>query len=230
MLKAIVFDFDGVIVDSEPLHYQAFLQVARQELGLEFSYQQYIDRYIGFDDRDAFREMFTVAGKDAWRDDLNRVTELCQRKGDAFEQIVSRGIEAFPGVLELIDHAWRKMPIAIASGATRLVIDRICARPGIAVRFTTFVTADLVKRSKPDPQTYALAVEHLAARRPEIVIRPEDCVAIEDTAAGIASARGAGLWPLGVTNSTDAANLHQAHRVVTTLAGLHTDQLAKWFG
>lgn len=226
MLKAIVFDFDGVIVDSEPLHYRAFLRVARG-FGLDFSYDEYVQRYIGFDDRDAFRAMLVDARVTGQTPDL---ALLCREKGDAFEEIVNQGVTSFPGVVEFIAHAADRLPVAIASGATRRDIDLVLAKLDLADRFELIVSADQVSKSKPHPQTYRLAVEGLAQRHAEAGLTAGSCLAIEDTAAGIESARGAGLWTLGVTTTGSAASLAQAHRVVAGLVGLNVPTLEAWFG
>ncbi len=231
MLKAIVFDFDGVIVDTEPLHYQAFIRVAKG-LGVGFDYAQYLERYVGFDDRDGFRAMLTdtpgAADRDAAGDD--RVVRLCEQKAQAFEAIVSEGFDPIPGSIELIQHAKDRLPLAIASGAIQRDIDPILGKLGLTDVFDPVVTADDVARSKPDPETYRLAVRGLAARRPDLAIQAAHCLAIEDTTAGIASARQAGLATLGLAGTYPANQLHHAHRVVDSLVGLTADQLAKWFG
>ena len=129
MIKAIVFDFDGVIVDSEPLHYQAFLRVARG-LGIEFDYAQYLDRYVGFDDRDGFRAMLAdMSGSTPhYPGDNDQIALLCQEKAHAFETVVAEGFETIPGILGFIDQARQQMPIAIASGATKRDIDLILGK------------------------------------------------------------------------------------------------------
>jgi len=227
MLKAIVWDVDGVIVDSEPTHYRAFAQVAKQ-LGSQFSWEEYLDRYIGYDDRDVFRILLTEAGKaDKCPDDI---PSLCAEKAAIFDQIVEQGIQPMPGAVELIDSAGRQMPLAISSGATQRDIDLILGKLGLLDRFDTIVTADDVARSKPDPQGYAMAVAALAQRRPELGLAPDNCLAIEDTAAGIQSARDAGLMTLGVAYTGPAELLHAAHRIVDTLEGLDIEQLQEWFG
>ncbi|HEX7008643.1 MAG TPA: HAD family phosphatase [Phycisphaeraceae bacterium] len=231
MLKAIVFDFDGVLVDSEPLHYRAFLEVGRGELGLSFDYEEYLDRLVGYDDRDAFRLLLTQAGQQHGQAELEaRVAQLCQQKQQAFEQQVGLGVTAISGALELVDEAAAAMPIAIASGATVRDIELVLGGLGRRDRFQVIVAADHVRRSKPDPESYALAVEQLAQRHKSLELSPADCLAIEDTAAGIASARGAGLMTLGLATTGPADRLHNAHRVIPSLQGVGLAQLREWFG
>jgi beta-phosphoglucomutase len=224
MIKAIVWDFDGVIVDSEPLHYRAFLRVAKG-FGFDFTWDDYVEKFIGYDDRDAFRIMLGRPPEPTPDEDLDHLAKLCDEKALAFEAVVNKCIEPIPGSITLIDQAAQTgMTQAIASGATRRDIELILDKLNLASRFTLVVSADDVARSKPDPQTYRLACEGLG-------IASNACLSIEDTPAGITSARGAGLWSVALNSSaTDSSQLHQAHRMVETLEGLTVEQLQEWFG
>ena len=225
MLKAIVFDFDGVVVDSEPLHYRAFMVVGKG-IGVAFDYAHYLQHYIGFDDRDAFRVMLASA---RLPDDDAHVAELCRQKKNAFENLVNQGAAAIPGAVDLIDEAHGQVPIAIGSGATSFDIELMLKGLGRRDRFEVIVSADDVYRSKPDPATYRMAVEQLAAKHPGLELKPQDCLAIEDTAAGIESARGAGLMTLGITTTGPASALTRANRVEQGLHGVTMDLLRQWF-
>lgn len=221
MLKAIIFDFDGIIVDSEPVHYRAMLAVA-ESFNVQFSYEHYLHHYIGFDDRDAFR---TICGEHGVALDDARLRLMIKAKGREFERQARLGIQPFPGVVELITAASDKLSIGLCSGATRN--DIRVTLSGIAggkllTLFKTFVTAEDVQHSKPDPESYALAAKQLG-------IAPADCLAIEDTAAGITSAKRAGLRTLGVGHSHPLKELSHADRTVPNLAGVSLDQLLKWF-
>lgn len=229
MFKAIIFDFDGVIVDSEPLHFRAFLRVARS-LGITFDYQGYLRDYVGYDDRDAFRAMLEANRQAELAHDPKQLADLCQRKAHAFEAIVNEGVDPIPGAVELVREAHGVLPIAIASGATRADIDLILARLDLADAFAVITTADDVPQSKPDPRTYRIAFERLAAAHPDAQLEPASCLAIEDTAAGIASARGAGLMTLGLNTLGDAGQLRDAQRVVASLRGIDLGQLQQWYG
>ncbi len=227
MLKAIVFDFDGVLCDSEPLHYRAFAQVMG-DIGKTFTYDEYLQRYVGYDDRDALRVMFEESARPEARSAV-AIAQWIKKKGDAFEALVAQGAESFPGTVEFVRHVAVAMPLAIASGATRRDIDLILAGMGLAELFSVIVTADDVKRSKPDPETYRVAVEKLAARHLALGLVPGDCLAIEDTAAGLESARAAGLKTLGLTTTSDAAALAIAQRTVATLENLTPADLQAWY-
>lgn len=227
MLKAIVFDFDGVIVDSERLHYEAFATVSRG-FGLKFTYETYVQQYIGFDDRDGFRAMLSEQGK---RVDEHQISALCHQKGRCFEAIVAKGVQVYPGVLELIQCAAATMPLAIASGASRRDIELILNKLALCGRFDPIISADDVGRSKPDPETYVAAVLGLARQNPHLEIKPRQCLAIEDTSVGIVSARTAGLRTLGVAHTEPAEDLRvaEAEHVVNSFAEVHFDLLQGWF-
>lgn len=221
MLKAIIFDFDGVIVDTEPLHYRAFASTVAP-LGIGFDYERYRQQYIGFDDRDGFRAICSEHNVALDDDGLGR---LIVEKAATFAGIVGEGIAPLPGAIELIEAAAAVMPIAICSGALRQDIDLILpllGGGGVHERFRGIVCADDVERSKPDPQCYTLAAQRLG-------IAPQHCVAIEDTPAGIISARDAGLRTLAVASSFPIDRLLDAERVVGSLAEVNLELLSQWF-
>ena len=233
MIQAIIFDFDGVIVDSEPLHYRAFLETAQQAgIDIQFNYDEYLRKYVGFDDREGFHEMIASVSPAAVNapDFAKRIGSLCESKKDVFASIVSQGFETIPGVLDFIAALPREFPIAIASGATREDISLILGHLGIASRFSTIVTASDVPRSKPDPMTYRMAFKNLSAIHDALKLDTSNVLAIEDTAAGIESARGAGLHTLGLTTTTDGSKLGKANRVIAGFEGLTLEQICKWYG
>lgn len=216
MLKAAIFDFDGIIADTEPLHFRAFLDVLEPE-GYSFSWEEYIERYIGFDDRDMFRAVFAERGKQL---SPRHLSTLIGRKTERFMEAVEDGVEPYPGVVELIGRLGRHLPLALCSGALLCDIEPIMNRLGLFDLFAVVVSAEQVMASKPDPESYRLAVKRLQELYPDRDIAAANCVAIEDTPAGIASAVGAGIPTMAVTNSFPASVLSRADRVVTTLEGL----------
>jgi beta-phosphoglucomutase len=225
MLAAVIFDFDGIIVDTEPLHYKAFQQLL-VPLGLGYSWEEYLRRYIGFDDRDAFREAFREGGRPLGDEEL---MQLISEKANAFQHIIGAGVEPYPGVAELIRSLQGGLPLALCSGALPSDINPILAQLGIADAFDTIVTATDVAASKPDPASYLLAVARLQSVFPGRELAHVNCLAIEDTPAGIASATGAGLKVLAVTNSYPEEKLEGAFRVVDTLVGVDYLSLSRLF-
>lgn len=211
---AVIFDFDGVIVDSEPLHYEAFQEVL-EPLGIGFPWQEYVDTYMGFDDRDAFLEAFRVNGKDL---DDRRLTQLVASKSAIFLDIVRDGVRAYPGTVSLITSLDASgLPLAISSGALRSDILPILDILGITRCFPHIISADDVRKSKPDPECYSLAFRRLKVAHPLRISTPDRCLVIEDTPAGIRSAKLAGLNVLAVTNSYSGKRLTEADHLTDSL-------------
>ena len=220
-LQAIVFDFDGVIADSEPLHLRAFQQTLAED-GIELSACDYYSRYLGYDDAGLMQVLARDRGMPM---SDGRITAFVARKGAKVQAMLHDGHVLFPGVVAFVRGAAAEVPIAIASGALRHEIDEIITAAGLADLFPVIVAAGDTPQGKPSPAPYLLAVERLR-RHSGRDLDPQRCVAIEDSRWGIESARGAGLRCVGVTNSYAAAELPGAELVVgglgdLTLSALH---------
>ena len=214
-LQAVIFDFDGVIADSEPLHLKAFQQALAEE-GVVLEREDYFSRYLGYDDVG----VFAAVARDralAWTD--RHITALVARKGTKLESMLEAGEVLFPGAAAFIRAAAAEVPIAIASGALRHEIVQIVESTGLDALFGVIVAAGDTPEGKPSPAPYLLAFEQLQ----QVAGRPLDrrrCVAIEDSMWGLESARGAGLRCVGVTTSYGAAELACAELVVDGLRTL----------
>jgi HAD superfamily hydrolase (TIGR01509 family) len=222
MLEGIVFDFDGVIANSEPLHLQAFQQALAED-GVELSAAEYYSTYLGYDDVGAFEALARARGL-AMSD--RHVTALVARTGAKMQAMLDAGSVLFPGAADFIRAAAAAVPIAIASGALRHEIDEIMKAAGLADLFSTVVASGDPPVSQPSPAPYLLAFEQLR-RRSGRAIDPRRCVAIEDSQWGLVSARGAGLRLVGVTNSYPAGALQEAELIVSGLDALTLPQLER---
>ncbi|MDF7807986.1 HAD family phosphatase [Pontiellaceae bacterium B12219] len=208
MLSAVIFDFDGVIVDSEPMHFRAFNEVLNP-LEIEITWDEYCDVYIGFDDRDAFKAAFKVCNMTI---DTKRIAALIEEKAAVFQKYILNGdVSPLPGAVELIKSIPARLPIALCSGALLEDILPILGNLGIQDAFNVIVTAEDTPKSKPDSAPYQLTIEKLG------IDDPATAIAIEDTPAGIVSAKGAGLKVLAVTNSYDRNFLMEADAVTDSL-------------
>jgi beta-phosphoglucomutase len=221
-MRAAIFDFDGVLVDSEPLHFQATRDALRPE-GFEVTTAEYYSSLIGFDDWGALRQAFEEHGISPTPEQLQAAA---RRKKDCFAEGI-KGVRFFPGARELVRALGAEMPLAIASGARREEIEEILAAGGLRDAFQAIVGAQDAPRTKPDPAPYLEAARLLAPRAPGL--RPEDCVAFEDSVAGVVAALGAGMKVVAVTTSYPAEKLRSAHRVVDSLAGLERGALQALF-
>jgi beta-phosphoglucomutase len=212
-LQAIVFDFDGVIANSEPLHLRAYQQVLAEE-GLTLTSHEYFSSYLGYDDVGAFTALARDRGV-AMSD--GQIASLIERKGRCLRDMLRAGDVLFPGAADFIRGAAAAVPIAIASGALRHEIEEILDATQLRSHFLAIVASGDTPQSKPSPAPYALAFELLQRKDPGLTT--SRCVAIEDSQWGLESARGAGLRCVGVSNSYPASKLTSAELVVE---GLHT--------
>lgn len=209
MLQAIVFDFDGVIANSEPLHLTAFQQALADE-HLALTDDEYYAKYLGYDDVGVFETLArdrALPGGDRW------VASMVSRKGERLEAMMQAGSVLFPGAQEFIRAAAAAVPIAIASGALRHEIDAIIEGAGLAPLFKAIVASGDTPESKPSPAPYELAFERLCQVTGRSLDRRR-CVAIEDSKWGLESAFGAGLRCVAVTNSYPADALAGAAELV----------------
>jgi beta-phosphoglucomutase len=224
VLDAVFFDFDGVIVDSEPLHWEAFCRVLNPA-GMTIAWDDYVEKYLGFDDRGVFREVFRHARKPLPEREL---AELIETKAQAFEELVrTKKPKPYPGAVELIRSLSGRVPVALCSGALKRDVTPILDSLGIGKAFDVMVTADDVHASKPDPASYLLAFERLLAAFPGRRIRVDFSVAIEDTPAGITAARGAGIRVVALANTYPSALLRDTVCVLESLDGITLRELGK---
>ena len=213
-LQAIVFDFDGVIADSEVLHLRAYQQVLAPE-GITISNDEYFDKYLGYDDVGVFRALGRDKGVPM---DDSRVKQLIAQKSNRYDELSAAGAMLFPGAADFIRTAAAAVPIAIASGALTHEIEDILDRAGLRSLFQVIVGADQTERSKPHPEPYQTAFERLRLLTGRDLI-PWRSVAIEDSRWGLVSARGADLRCVAVTNTYTADELRPDAELV--VAGLH---------
>lgn len=221
-LEAVVFDFDGVIANSEPLHFRAYERVLARD-GVTLSEHDYFARYLGFDDVGAFEAIAGDRGLTWTRRD---VAALVARKAIELEALERDVSVLFPGAADAIARAAAVVPIAIASGARGEEIRRVLRRERLDTFFTAIVSAEDTPVSKPSPEPYLRALDLLGAAR-GAAIDAARCVAIEDSRWGLESARSAGMRTIAVTNTYDKATLTAyADAVIPSLAMLDLDVVA----
>ncbi|MBZ5560090.1 MAG: HAD family phosphatase [Acidobacteriia bacterium] len=226
MLKAIVFDFDGVIANSEPLHFQAFREVLAGE-GIPLTEDDYYGRLLGFDDIGVFRAVSGERGA-GWT--AARVRELAARKAVRLEALEQGRSVLFPGAADAVKRAAAAAPLAIASGAIGAEIRRVLDRERLAEYFTVIVAAEDTPSSKPAPDPYLHAVAllaHIADRADGDPVTAAECVAIEDSRWGLESARAAGLKTVGVAQTYPASELAGADLVIANIEILDIERLVK---
>lgn len=230
MLRAILFDFNGVIVDDEPIHFELFQEVLREE-GIELSREDYYADYLGFDDQGCFDAVFQAVGREVTQ---VYVARLIARKATYYQtRIREQGFPIFPGAAELIREAVDSdLHLGVVSGALRPEIDGALAQLGVREQFKFLVPAEDVEASKPDPEGYRKGISLLNSvpPLPERLLHPHEILAIEDSPAGLNSAVGAGLVTLGVAQTYDIKEIEGiADRVVPSLKDVNLAQIRSWY-
>ncbi|MEW6210779.1 MAG: HAD family phosphatase [Acidobacteriota bacterium] len=220
MLRAIIFDCDGVIADTEPLHLATFQKVLAEE-GIPLTEKDYFDRYLALDDRGCFTQAHADCAKELSPDKLS---ELIRRKAVYVETVMRERLELFPGVAAFIREAAIRYPLAVASGALRHEIELILHHGGVKGYFQAVVSAEDVTRGKPHPEPFLKALALINAARGES-IEPRHCLVIEDSIHGVRAAHEAGMLCLAVTNSYERGALSEAEMVVESLEGLTLSEI-----
>ena len=211
--RAIVFDFDNVLVNSEPLHFWAFQQVLKEE-GIEISEAEYYQECIGFDDKGAFKRLFEKHGKTL--DPRTQLRVLTHKKLAMLEQIRTRKYAALPGVEQFVRGVWRNYPLAICSGALTDEVELMLEGVSLRDCFSVIVAAEDVTVGKPDPQGYLLATNRISEKIKRD-LSPQDVLVVEDAPNVIREARQVGFSVLGVANSYAPDKLADANYVATSL-------------
>jgi beta-phosphoglucomutase len=220
-LRAVVFDFDGVIADSEPLHLRAFQDVLA-DAGVALTPEDYYARYLGYDDVGVFRAIGETIGA-RWKP--AEIEAFVVRKASSMEALVAGESILFPGAADAIRRIAATVPIAVASGALGAEIRRVLDREQLTSAFAAIVAAEDVPSGKPAPDPYVEAVARIAATRAPSLL-PRDCVAVEDSVWGLESARSAGLRVVAVTHTYKASELSESDLIVTSMHDLTLDTLA----
>jgi beta-phosphoglucomutase len=212
MLRAVIFDFNGIIVDDEPIHFRLFQKVLGEE-GIVLTEAAYYARYLGFDDRGAFS--FAYGEHHRPLNDA-KLAELIDRKAHYYQEAIRNHVAIFPGVKPLLAELAKSVPLAVASGALRQEIQTILSTTGLMDYFAIIVSAEDVARGKPEPDIFLKALASLNAKNGG-AIQARECVVIEDSKEGIKGARAAGMKCLAVTNSHPPELLHEANAIVKSL-------------
>ncbi len=204
MIQAVIFDFNGVLIDDESVHFELFREVLAEE-GVSITDRDYHDKYLGLDDRGCFEAALRDGGQECSRE---RGDELIARKARRYIEAAEKGLKYFPGAADILGLIAAKWPVAINSGALRPEIEYALRRLDRTEQVAAIVSAEDATNCKPHPQGYLLALEALRAKNGPL--NAANCLVIEDSLAGIMSAKGAGMLAVGVATTYGADELRQA--------------------
>ncbi len=244
-IRAVIFDFNGVLVDDEAVHFALFREVLSEE-GVAITERDYHERYLGYDDRGCFEAALVDAGQAVV---CTRLDRLIARKAQRYIEVADQGLRFFPAAAETLETIAARWPVAICSGALRSEIEYALRRLNQLHRVAAIVSAEDTDKCKPDPEGYCLALNALrtysadppiqgfieaenalSSRRRDLTAT--NCLVVEDSLAGIISAKGARMRAVGVANTYLPQELLKAgaDAVIFELATLTPEWIDCQFG
>lgn len=212
-MQAVIFDFDGVIADSEPLHFEG-LRRTLAEIHIDLTEEDYYANYLGFDDRGCFLEALRVNQIPATP---SLVESLMAKKASAYLASIKDHVVIFPGVKEFVEEAAATCPVAIASGALRVEIELVLEHIGLRKAFCHITSAEDVTHGKPNPEPFLHALAGVNHQQGTALLSPASCLVIEDSRPGIRAAKSAGMKVLAVANTHTVQDLHEADAISHSL-------------
>ena len=220
-MDALIFDFDGVVVDSEPIHLDCFRKVLAKR-GIELAREDYYSMYLGFDDHDCFAAVLT---NNAREPDEDEIAVMTTEKTALVKRALAERVRPLSGALELMRAACDAgVPVGVCSGALREEIELAGRAIGATEMVRVLVAAKDVACGKPDPEGYIKVMALLGGELGR-TIDPDRTWVIEDSPAGIDAGKAAGCKVIGVTNSYDRSELTAADRIVDSLTEVDLSQL-----
>lgn len=213
MAEAVIFDLDGVIVNSEPLHLLA-TRLALALIGRSLTEEEYYRRYVAFTDRELFSAFLGAGDPD--------IDRLVQEKQRIYRELAKEGVKAYPETVAFIVKAWGAFPLALTTGSTREEAEGALRALGLRDAFQVVVSCEDYRRGKPHPEPYLLTARFLQ-------LPPKLCLVIEDTAEGIRAAKAAGMSCLALTSTHPRERLSEADLILDNLGGLDPCELLSRF-
>lgn len=218
MIRAIIFDLDGTLADTEPTHFEAFAEILHAE-GIALSRDEYFSRLIGYNDHDCFQVLMDEHGRPTTPAQLQ---SLIDRKAAVYQAKIAGRDVMYEGAAEFVRDCGRRFPLIVVTGTLRAEAEMILTRARIRELFLDVVAAEDVERGKPEPDGFLAGLGRLGfLLRPHPSIASAECLVIEDTPAGIKAARNAGMPVLAVCHTAPAGHLAAADIVRPSL--LETD-------
>ncbi len=215
-IKALIFDMDGTLVDSERLHWQAWNETLRR-YGFRVPDFEDFNKYVGVSDEQMATE-FSISGELG-----ASPTELVTRKCATYLGLVPE-IRLLAGVEMILDRCRDIYRMAVASSSPSEELAAILDHHGLADRFEYVVGGDMVSKKKPDPEIYLLVTDRLG-------LFPGECIAFEDSQSGITAAKRAGLTAVAIPHAMSMNHdFSQADAVLTSLAEVDARLLLRLAG
>jgi beta-phosphoglucomutase len=205
MARALLFDFNGTLSDDEHIMYGVFADLFA-EAGRPMSRREYLDQVAGLADEAIVR---------TWLGDRSDVDEIVARRVALYRERVSDGMTVSPAVRDAVREAAGEVPLGIVSGAARAEIMPIVRAAGLEDAFQAIVASDDVANGKPHPEGYLTALRWLRERVPDL--EPAEVTALEDTEAGVRSAKAAGMRCVALSRTLPRHRLAEADEIVDSI-------------
>jgi HAD superfamily hydrolase (TIGR01509 family) len=220
LIRAAIFDYNGLLVDDEHVHFELLRDVLAGE-GITLSESEYYDEYLGYDDRGCFETALARAGRPIGRP---RVEELIARKASRYAARAEHDLKLFPRAAEAVTRLAQSWPVAVCSGALLGEIEYGLERLGVRECVEAIISAEDTDRCKPDPEGYFLALDALRSGGHE-GLEAGHCLVIEDSLAGVQAGKAAGMWVVGVAHTYPSDELRRAgaDAAIADLAPLNPD-------
>ncbi len=224
MIRAVIFDLDGTLADTEPLHFAAFAEVLAAE-GIELTRVEYFTRLIGYNDHDCFEAVLAENHRPAGED---KIRTLVERKARVYQHMIENRDVLYPGAADFVRRCAERFPLLVVTGTLRAEAEMILGRAGLRALFLDVIAAEDVEHGKPEPDGFVLALGRLGfllRQRPPI--DPSECLVVEDTHAGVESARRAGMRVLALMHSAPEDELSGADVIRASFADTDLDEVLR---
>jgi beta-phosphoglucomutase len=223
-IRAIAFDLDGTLSDTEPLHFEAFKEAIRPE-GIEIPSAEYYSRLIGLNDHDCFATLLREHGREAGE---AAIAALIARKAVVYGTMIADRDVLYPGAAEFVRRCADRFPLILVTGTLHAEAETILRRASLRDLFVDIIAAEDTPRGKPEPDGFLTALGRLGfILRPRPSIVAAECLAIEDTAAGIEAARRAGMKVLALCQTAQASDLAGANIIRPSIGETDLDDILR---